>query len=96
MARFARFAAQYLTHVPRLPHWGGFAVTPERMEFWQGPPSRLHDRAVSARWPGRLAKAKAGAVNPPAQSRAPPIHSSGGPAGNAPGQPHYTPDALGG
>lgn len=28
MARFARFAAQYLTHVPRPPHWGGLARIP--------------------------------------------------------------------
>ena len=36
-----RFAAG---PVPLPPHWGGFRVKPERIEFWQGRSDRLHDR----------------------------------------------------
>lgn len=44
VTEFAKEALKYRLDVPRPETWGGFEVTPHRIEFWQGRESRLHDR----------------------------------------------------
>ncbi|HVJ45450.1 MAG TPA: pyridoxamine 5'-phosphate oxidase [Luteolibacter sp.] len=49
VARLAEIERQYPGEIPRPPHWGGYRLIPETIEFWQGGAARLHDRFIYRR-----------------------------------------------
>lgn len=50
--KVAAIVLRYGKHPPRPPHWGGYRVLPDAIEFWQGRRNRLHDRLLYTKQAG--------------------------------------------
>jgi len=55
----AEYTAKYaIGNIPRPPHWSGFRIVPQSIEFWHDRPFRLHDRVVFTRSQGAWGKTR--------------------------------------
>lgn len=50
-AQVSEVEARFPGVVPRPPHWGGFRIAPDHVEFWRSRDDRVHDRVVYSRTP---------------------------------------------
>lgn len=58
LARAAEMGVRHGLSPARPPHWGGYRLAPDRLEFWQGRPSRLHDRLAYTQNAGEWYRAR--------------------------------------
>jgi pyridoxamine 5'-phosphate oxidase len=56
--RVRQFEKKFPESVPRPPHWGGYLLSPDRIEFWSGQEGRLHDRLLYVRQNGRWTRSR--------------------------------------